>query len=276
MKTILTTLAVAATTVSCFGQGHVNFVTDNDFEWVSTNNVINYLGNLTGTAGATNGPTQRSSQAPAGYIYALLAQPWDGTSATVNASLANVLTGGWIFTGVTGTNTIFRGNFSGGANALTTAGMPIGGTNQFVVVGWSSTLLGIFNYNSFSNALANTSFVPGGYVGISIVGTGVGVDGTNIPPEEIFNFFETTAIYTGLYLLSTTPAPEPIVLSGASVSNNVFQMTITANPGSNYTIQASTTLVNWLPIYTNISPFIFSDPYTSNYPSRFYRALLGP
>jgi len=74
----------------------------------------------------------------------------------------------------------------------------------------------------------------------------------------------------------TAAVPAPILMSSAAVINNVFHITISANPGSKYTIQASTNLVSCLSIYTNISPFIFTDPYASNYPSRFYRAMLGP
>lgn len=70
--------------------------------------------------------------------------------------------------------------------------------------------------------------------------------------------------------------PAPATLSGASVSNGVFHLTVTGTPGINYTIQASTNLVNWISIYTNSSPFIFNDPYASNYPTRFYRTVSGP
>ena len=70
--------------------------------------------------------------------------------------------------------------------------------------------------------------------------------------------------------------PAPAVLSGAGVSNGVFHLTVTGTPGINYTVQASTNLVNWLSIYTNSSPFIFTDPYASNYPTRFYRTIGGP
>lgn len=70
--------------------------------------------------------------------------------------------------------------------------------------------------------------------------------------------------------------PAPAALSGASVTNGVFNLGVTGTPGINYTVQASTNLVNWLSIYTNSSPFIFTDPYASNYPTRFYRTVSGP
>lgn len=98
MKRIAITLTIAAAAISSFGQGHVNFV-NNSVTRVSTNNVINYLGGSTGASGI--GSTSGSGGAPAGYIYAVLAQPYAGSGPTVNATLANVLSGGWTFTGVT-------------------------------------------------------------------------------------------------------------------------------------------------------------------------------
>jgi hypothetical protein len=37
-----------------------------------------------------------------------------------------------------------------------------------------------------------------------------------------------------------------------------------------------TNLVNWIPIYTNVGSFIFTDPKATNYPDRFYRDLTLP
>jgi uncharacterized repeat protein (TIGR01451 family) len=71
--------------------------------------------------------------------------------------------------------------------------------------------------------------------------------------------------------------PTPPQISGTFVSTNgTFQFSLTGTPGQTNIIQASTNLVNWIPIYTNVNPFLFTDPYASNYPVRFYRALLVP
>ena len=72
-------------------------------------------------------------------------------------------------------------------------------------------------------------------------------------------------------------SPTPPQISGTFVSTNgTFQFSLTGTPGQTNIIQASTNLVNWIPIYTNVNPFLFTDPYASNYPVRFYRALLVP
>ena len=72
-------------------------------------------------------------------------------------------------------------------------------------------------------------------------------------------------------------SPTPPQISGNFVNTNgTFQFSLTGTPGQTNIIQASTNLVNWIPIYTNVNPFLFTDPYASNYPVRFYRALLVP
>jgi len=69
----------------------------------------------------------------------------------------------------------------------------------------------------------------------------------------------------------------PPVVSGISVTNNgTFSLTISGPIGSSVIIQASTNLVNWVNILTNTAPFTFTDSATTNYPDRFFRALLGP
>ena len=58
-----------------------------------------------------------------------------------------------------------------------------------------------------------------------------------------------------------------------------FHFTIGGHSGPDYTIQASTNLTNWLPVWTNrspVTPFPFTDPNTTNFNQRFYRVLLGP
>ena len=81
--------------------------------------------------------------------------------------------------------------------------------------------------------------------------------------------------------ISGTPsgAPQrPVLGSPSWLPNQWLQFTLTDTPGSNYAIQARTNLTvgDWLPLLTNPSPFIFVDTNASNYPQRFYRAVLLP
>ncbi len=70
----------------------------------------------------------------------------------------------------------------------------------------------------------------------------------------------------------TLPSP-PQVSVPAVGSNGMFQLSI-SGPAVSTVIQASTNLVDWVNISTNTPPFNFVDPGTSNYTSRFYRAVV--
>jgi uncharacterized repeat protein (TIGR01451 family) len=75
----------------------------------------------------------------------------------------------------------------------------------------------------------------------------------------------------------TAAVPTPPQLSATFVkTNGLFQFAITSGAGQTNIIQASTNLVNWIPIYTNVGSFIFTDPKATNYPDRFYRDLTLP
>jgi uncharacterized repeat protein (TIGR01451 family) len=68
-------------------------------------------------------------------------------------------------------------------------------------------------------------------------------------------------------------------LSGSFIGgSHQFQFSISDPTQQAYVIQASTNLVNWVPIYTNPAPATvttaFTDPNATSYPYRFYRVLL--
>ena len=66
----------------------------------------------------------------------------------------------------------------------------------------------------------------------------------------------------------------PAVLTLPAISGNQFGFTVTGSVGANYILQTSTNLAatNWIPIFTNTSPFPFGDPNLSA-PQKFYRAV---
>ena len=72
-------------------------------------------------------------------------------------------------------------------------------------------------------------------------------------------------------------APPDNTLVGLGFQNHSFQMAFYGIVGSNYTVQASSNLLNWQP-FTNFtvtnSPFNFIDSAATNFNKRFYRA--GP
>ena len=80
-------------------------------------------------------------------------------------------------------------------------------------------------------------------------------------------------------LVVTPPSNPPNgKLSVSSLKGGQLQFTLAGASGQTYVVQASTNLVDWVPIYTNVAPasglLQFVDPGTTNYPSRFYRTVL--
>jgi uncharacterized protein (TIGR03790 family) len=76
--------------------------------------------------------------------------------------------------------------------------------------------------------------------------------------------------YSVNYLPASFP---PQMMPGPPNKNGAFTMQVGIPSTQTYYILASTNLVNWQPIYTNSLPGLlnFTDPGSTNYPSRFYR-----
>ncbi|HEY2951907.1 MAG TPA: immunoglobulin domain-containing protein, partial [Verrucomicrobiae bacterium] len=74
----------------------------------------------------------------------------------------------------------------------------------------------------------------------------------------------------------------PFALGSEAYDTNRVRVVGPTNPTYTnlpYVIEASTTLTNWSPIYTNLIPVFvlkFADPAMTNYPHRFYRAKSWP
>jgi hypothetical protein len=81
--------------------------------------------------------------------------------------------------------------------------------------------------------------------------------------------------FTNLIGLAFNPAPQ---LAGAS-GNGAFQLTVSTPSPSPYgqtIVQASTDLINWSNVYTNVSPFVFTDSFEAGTRYRFYRTVMWP
>ncbi len=74
-------------------------------------------------------------------------------------------------------------------------------------------------------------------------------------------------------LSANSPAIAPTLSSFAFI-NNQFQFTVTGTAGSNYVVQATTNLAapNWIPVFTNPAPFVFTQLNTAVFSQRFYRS----
>ena len=83
---------------------------------------------------------------------------------------------------------------------------------------------------------------------------------------------------------SYSPAFLPVT---DAVANGGFQLQMAGLAGKGYVLQATTNLMNWISIQTNLPStnpnvvlptnlFNFTDSAASNFPSRFYRAFQQP
>jgi hypothetical protein len=74
--------------------------------------------------------------------------------------------------------------------------------------------------------------------------------------------------------------PAPVALESLGYANGQYALTIAGAPGfepavsgTTYVIEASTDMVNWVPVYTNTAPFTFVDTKASQFSQRFYRSV---
>jgi hypothetical protein len=62
-------------------------------------------------------------------------------------------------------------------------------------------------------------------------------------------------------------------LTAAVPPGSEFNLFVNGIPGYRYEVQASTNLLDWVPLQTNTAPFLFVDPDTAKFKQRFYRTL---
>ena len=94
----------------------------------------------------------------------------------------------------------------------------------------------------------------------------------------VTNLAGSAASTNALLIVSITTPARPQV-SGLVFSNGTFSLTVNGDASHDYIIQASTDLVVWTSIFTNLSPtlpFVWNDSGASNFIQRFYRIQLGP
>jgi hypothetical protein len=208
-KLLLTGSLIMASLALVSAQGTIKFNNTTATFYVSTNGT----GTGSGENGTTTGVTDKT--AAGDYYYALL---YD----TSTPSSANPSTGGWLATGLIGTNntTLFAGGITGpgGANGTAVSQVAPGATAYFEVVGWSASLNGL-SLTQMLAEYASGDWTATGYFGVSAPTTGaltLGGLGTpaTLPPAL---FGGADGIQNGFDLNGVSPVvPEPgsIALAG--------------------------------------------------------------
>jgi Immunoglobulin I-set domain len=130
-------------------------------------------------------------------------------------------------------------------------GKPVSATNTTVV-----TLLGV-------STLTVNNISPAGQGTYSIVASN--------------KYGSVTNSATLVVLLNTVSNVLNILSTGTGMTANGFQIHLSGPVGSNYVIQASSDLKNWVPISTNAAPtgsVSYTDAAATNLSFRYYRAII--
>jgi endonuclease/exonuclease/phosphatase family metal-dependent hydrolase len=84
--------------------------------------------------------------------------------------------------------------------------------------------------------------------------------------------YDMVTVSGASYIVATAAA-----LTSVAFTNGQFAFTLSGSVGASYVVQTSTNLAatNWIPVFTNVSPFIFTDA-NLTVPQKFYRATVQP
>jgi len=168
-----------------------------------------------------------------------------GPATSTNVVVQDTLPG----TGVT----LISSNFTAGS--VSRAGDTLNWNLSNLVVNAGATLTLTFKANTV-----------GSYVNTPAAGASLTTPDLN-PDDEM----AATIITVGV------PTPPTLTGTVSIGSGNHFTFHVDDSFGpTSVIIQASTNLLTWVPIYTNTTPFDFTDLNATNYPDRFYRAITGP
>ncbi len=74
----------------------------------------------------------------------------------------------------------------------------------------------------------------------------------------------------------TTPPPVTVVLTPTAHADGQFALTVSSSSDQACIIQASTNLVDWVPVWTNTPPYTYIDINAGQFNQRFYRPVLAP
>jgi hypothetical protein len=72
------------------------------------------------------------------------------------------------------------------------------------------------------------------------------------------------------------PQPVTVVLTPTTYVSGQFALTVSSSSGQECIIQASTNLVDWVPVWTNTPPFTYTDINAGQFSQRFYRPVPAP
>ena len=207
---------------------------------------------------------------------------------TVNYTSANS-TGSLTFTPVankTGTATV-------------TVTVKDGGTSNNIVTRTFTVTVASSGQISFSTPLTNCVAMVGQTKTLSVTATGTGAlkyqwkfNGANLSSavSSVLALSKVATNQAGTYSVmvsnsagstNSTATLTVYATAAASLTSTAhaagqYALIVAGVPGYNYVVQASTNMVNWVPVQTNAAPFTFVDTNASQFGQRFYRSVYAP
>ncbi len=263
---------------------------------------LNAIGNLTinkGTglhtvilSGISSGATNENQTLT---VTAISSNPGLIPNPTVNYTSPNT-TGSLTFTPM----------FNKTGKATITVTVKDGGTSNNVVtrtftvtVASTTTTRTSGSQVSFSKPLTNCVALVGQTKTLSVTATGTGTlkyqwkfNGTNLPSavSSVLTLSKVTTNQAGTYSVVvsnssastnstaklTVYATAAATLASTAHADGQYALMVAGVPGYQYVVQASTDMVNWVPLQTNTAPFTFVDTSASQFNQRFYRSVSLP
>jgi fibronectin type 3 domain-containing protein len=123
----------------------------------------------------------------------------------------------------------------------------------------------------------------GDYTNSIDVGNVTNVVITNLADNTTYYFAATSydindveSVFSNEIVLTTSDRATiaPLLSQNVSVSGQ-FSFNVSGASNGLYVVQASTDLINWVPVQTNSAPFTFVDPNAGQFAWRFYRVAGG-
>jgi len=157
-------------------------------------------------------------------------------------------------------------------------------TNQTIYVGRTFTVTNSATNIVLTNAIY-TFKLPSPSTNVWITTNGVLAwtntavpPGTNLVSVKVTDNSVPPLSATNSFKVIVTPSPPVLIVSNLLTSSHSFQFSFHTLSNTTWRIDASTNLSSWLPLLTNtVGPsgmIQFTDLLATNYPWRFYRAVL--
>jgi len=128
---------------------------------------------------------------------------------------------------------------------------------------WADNETNMFGLTTNSFTLTVVSNAP--FAGSMVLGA------FQVVITNLYGSVKSSNAVLSVYATTASALDTPVLSGGSQI-----QFDVTGVSGFNYAVQASTNLMDWVPLLTNTSPFTFTDTNAPDFPQRFYRSVYLP